>query len=111
MKNNTIINTDALVALRQLPNESIDCVVTDCPYLIAHRSTSLLSGILQAEAVRSGKMFEHNDIKFSEWLPEVYRVLKKGTHCYIMINSRNIKKTATRSRESRLCVSKLISVE
>ena len=91
MKNNTIINTDALVALRQLPNESIDCVVTDCPYLIAHRSTSLLSGILQAEAVRSGKMFEHNDIKFSEWLPEVYRVLKKGTHCYIMINSRNIK--------------------
>ncbi|MBR3565958.1 MAG: site-specific DNA-methyltransferase [Paludibacteraceae bacterium] len=100
MKNNTIINTDALVALRQLPNESIDCVVTDCPYLIAHRSTiePTLGGILQGgggnqrkEAVRSGKMFEHNDIKFSEWLPEVYRVLKKGTHCYIMINSRNIK--------------------
>jgi site-specific DNA-methyltransferase (adenine-specific) len=42
-------------------------------------------------AVKSGKMFDHNDIKFNEWLPELYRVLKKGTHCYIMVNSRNLK--------------------
>jgi len=42
-------------------------------------------------AVKDGKMFEHNDIKFSDWLPEVYRVLKKGTHAYIMINGRNLK--------------------
>ncbi len=42
-------------------------------------------------AVKNGKMFEHNDIQFSEWLPEIYRVLKKGTHAYIMINSRNLK--------------------
>lgn len=41
-------------------------------------------------AVKDGKMFEHNDIKFSEWLPEVYRVLKDGTHCYIMVNGRNL---------------------
>lgn len=40
---------------------------------------------------RQGKLFKHNDIKFSEWLPDVYRVLKKGTHCYIMINARNLK--------------------
>ena len=39
---------------------------------------------------RQGKLFKHNDIKFSEWLPDVYRVLKKGTHCYIMINARNL---------------------
>ena len=42
-------------------------------------------------AVSQGKMFEHNDIEFSEWLPPLYRVLKKGTHCYIMINARNLK--------------------
>jgi len=41
-------------------------------------------------AVKNGMMFEHNEIKFSEWLPEVYRVLKKCTHCYIMVNSRNL---------------------
>lgn len=39
---------------------------------------------------RQGKLFKHNDIKFSEWLPDVYRVLKKGTHCYIIINARNL---------------------
>lgn len=42
-------------------------------------------------AVKNGKMFNHNDITFKEWLPEAYRVLKKSTHCYIMINSRNLK--------------------
>lgn len=50
-------------------------------------------------AVKSGKMFENNDIEFAEWLPEVYRVLKKGTHCYIMINSRNIKELQTEAEK------------
>ena len=38
-----------------------------------------------------GKAIEHNEIEFKEWLPEIYRVLKEGTHCYIMINPRNLK--------------------
>ena len=33
----------------------------------------------------------HLNIKFSEWFPEVYRVMKSGTHIYFMINSRNYK--------------------
>lgn len=32
---------------------------------------------------RQGKLFKHNDIKFSEWLPECYRILKENTHIYI----------------------------
>lgn len=43
-----------------------------------------------SSAVKNGKMFEHNEIKFSDWLPEIFRVLKKGTHCYIMVNARNL---------------------
>lgn len=38
---------------------------------------------------KQGKLFKHNGIKFSDWLPDVYRVLKNDTHCYIMINPRN----------------------
>ena len=45
----------------------------------------------QGTYVKEGKLFKHNDIEFSEWLPEVYRVLKDGTHCYIMVNARNLK--------------------
>lgn len=36
-------------------------------------------------------MFTYNEIKFSEWLPECYRVLKNKTHCYIMISPRRLK--------------------
>lgn len=50
-------------------------------------------------AVRNGKMFTHNDIAFSEWLPDVYRVLKKGTHCYIMVNARNLKDLQTEAEK------------
>mgnify|MGYP002147633891 FL=1 len=28
--------------------------------------------------------------KFSEWIPECYRVLKNETHAYFMINSSNL---------------------
>ena len=41
--------------------------------------------------VAKGKLFENCDIKFSEWLPEVYRVMKSGTHIYFMVNGRNFK--------------------
>lgn len=42
-------------------------------------------------AVKDWKMFTHNDIQFSDWLPELYRVMKNWTHTYIMINWRNLK--------------------
>ena len=85
--------------MKQIPNKSIDLVITDCPYHIVQggctndavkigRYTATNNN---AEMTKRGKLFEHNDIEFSEWLPDVYRVLKDGTHCYIMINPRNIK--------------------
>lgn len=40
---------------------------------------------------RNGKLFDYNDIKFNEWLSEIYRVLKDNTHCYLFINARNLK--------------------
>ncbi len=54
---------------------------------------AILGGVLDRnkENTKRGKIFEHNNISFSDWLPEVYRVLKEGTHCYVMINARNLK--------------------
>lgn len=130
MELDNIYNQDCRTALRELPDESIDCVASDVPYLLVgggcsegnyrtakgHSQPSgtlnrqrtkheSLSGVLndsevQAEAVRHGKMFEHNDIKFSEYLPELYRVLKKGTHCYLMINSRNLCELQTEAEKA-----------
>ncbi len=108
-----IYNEDCLFRLSQLPDECIDLVVTDCPYRLSSGGDSSnkhtprgvlskkrtkhisLSGVLNdqdpAAYVRNGKLFEYNNIKFNVWLPEIYRVLKPNTHCYIMINGRNLK--------------------
>lgn len=40
---------------------------------------------------RQGKLFKYNDIKFNEWLPLIYKKLKKDSHCYIYISPRNLK--------------------
>jgi DNA modification methylase len=121
--------------LKGINDETIDLVVTDCPYKLIAGGIRVInegdecSSVLNKRdwsktdpkgclgrgrvvvsdgtncsnkwlkkgnttipsAVKDGKMFTHNDIQFSEWLPELYRVLKKGTHCYIMINGRNLK--------------------
>ena len=89
-----LYNRDCLEVLEKLPNNSIDLVVTDCPYRVtaggnvSKNSKKICSGILNKnnEDVRKGKLFKYNNIKFSEWLPLVYDKLKDGTHCYIFVN-------------------------
>jgi site-specific DNA-methyltransferase (adenine-specific) len=134
MEINTIINENCLNILSQMPEESVDLVVSDIPYKIIAGGVRVIyqsdecggifnkrdysktdpQGVLgrgrvivqtddnpigrkclkkggnTPSAVKDGKMFEHNEIEFSEWLPLVYKVLKKGTHCYLMINGRNL---------------------
>ena len=94
---------DCLEILKDIPDKSVDLIVTDCPYRIVQGGCTNIprkdepSGIFnrrntftQANA-KSGKLFDNNDIEFKDWLPDVYRVLKDNTHCYIMINARNLK--------------------
>lgn len=126
-----LYNEDCLVALKEIPDESVDCVVTDCPYHIVsggcstgaygngngifqktnepsgiferHSKHQSLYGILKDDDpttyARQGKLFKYNDIKFEDWLPEVYRVLKQDTHCYIMINPRNLAELQTKAEK------------
>ena len=120
-----LYNADCLDILKTIPDESIDLVVTDCPYRIVSGGCSTepeknpCGGILGKRAdkhgnmyysdskhvsltgmfndydsttyAKQGKLFKFNEIKFRDWLPELYRVLKSDTHCYVMINARNLK--------------------
>jgi len=112
-------NDDCLNILKKIPDKCIDLFVTDCPYHITSGgcskgiygndktiSNKMTGGIFDrrrnfksnnyneesVELARKGKLFKYNDIEFSQWLPDVYRVLKDKTHCYIMVNGRNLKK-------------------
>ena len=125
---NRIICADCLDILRQLPDKCVDLVCTDCPYRVigggcatgayGNDRQDMSKGVLfrgcgkrakkwetqgqldqNYSNVKSGKMFEYNEIKFEEWLPEIYRVLKDGTHCYIMINGRNLAELQTKAEK------------
>ena len=82
---------DCLDIMKDIPNDSVDLVVTDPPYKVTARGNSGNSGgMFQKKEVKSGKVFTHNTIEIDEWLPELYRVLKDKSHCYIMTNNKNI---------------------
>lgn len=88
-----LMRGDCLELMKAIPAGSVDLVVTDPPYrLVSGGCTNRTKkdGIFCRENVSSGKLFQHNDLPFSAWLPAVYRVLKPGTHCYIFINGRNL---------------------
>ena len=111
-----------------MEDNSIDCCITDCPYKIIAWGVRIVdqwdecSGVLQKRvavsdwtacsnkrlkkwefdipsAVKNWKMFAHNEIKFSDRLPELYRVMKLWTHTYIMINWRNLKELQVESEK------------
>lgn len=97
-----LINNDCMVALKDIPDETIDLVCTDCPYHIVQGGCTNLGSKNMSddmEYIKKGKLFKHNDIKFEEWLPEIYRILKKDTHCYIMINPRNLAELQTKAEK------------
>lgn len=87
-----LIKGDCLDVMKNIPDKSIDMIATDVPYKVISggkpKAKGQPSGILSKN---DGKIFENNSIKPSEYLGELYRVLKDNTHCYIFINFINLK--------------------
>lgn len=94
----SIKQTDMLQELQKIPENSIDCLVTDPPYKLVPGGASTKtekrpSGIINRNVnvnARTGNLFDFNNITFDTWLPEVYRVLKPNTHAYIFISGRRL---------------------
>ena len=65
--------------------------MTDPPYKVTSRGSAGNSGgMLQKKINRKGQVFTHNNIDCAEYAPEFYRVLKDGSHCYVMTNHVNL---------------------
>ena len=91
MKTNIIYNENCLDGIKILPDNCIDLVVSDPPYLLNQRGNAGNSGgMLQKELNKKGKVFEFNNVNIEDYLHELYRVLKDGTHCYLMCNHVNL---------------------
>lgn len=86
-----IFNDDVLEIMKLMDNESVDLIVTDPPYRTTSRGWNGNSGgMCKKKEFKSGKVFTHNTIKPQEYIPKFYRILKEGTHCYIMTNHVNL---------------------
>lgn len=86
-----LIHGDCLESLKKMPDESIDLIVTDPPYPVTSRGSAGNSGgMLQKDINKKGKVFAHNSIDCKEYAPEFFRVLKDGSHCYVMTNHVNL---------------------
>ncbi|MBQ2395665.1 MAG: site-specific DNA-methyltransferase [Bacteroidales bacterium] len=46
--------------------------------------------MLRKDINKKGQVFTYNNIDCSEYAPEFYRVLKDGSHCYVMTNHINL---------------------
>ena len=91
MRNFKLFHGDCLEVMKNIPDNSLDLIVTDVPYKVISggrpTAKNQPGGILSKN---DGKIFEHNDIEPSEYMSELHRVLKEGTHCYIFINFINL---------------------
>lgn len=90
---NKIFNEDSRDFLKKLPDDSVDLVITDPPYKTTKRGIGKRTntgGMMRTELTSKGKIFKYNDIEPHEYIPELFRVLKEGTHCYIMTNHINL---------------------
>lgn len=85
---------DALDLMRRMPAECIDLIVTDPPYRTISGGKNGAEGYGWRNSVLSendGRIFAHNDITPDQYLPECYRLLKPGTHLYLMSNTLNLR--------------------
>ena len=92
MEFNKIINGDSIESMKSLPSELFDLVVTDPPYKTITGGDSNGKNSERPKGMLSGnrKLFKHQNIKISDWMSEIYRVLKDNTHCYIFTNALNL---------------------
>jgi len=90
-----LLQGDCLELMKEIEDQSVDCVVVDPPYRLNKSTGSMTStsksekwqGLIKAGDKRAGIM---NDTLFSEWLPLVYNTMKSQSHIYIFVNDKNL---------------------
>ena len=105
---------DCLELMKDIPDESVDLVLTDPPYKTITGGDSNGANSVRPKGMLSGnrKLFSHQSgIKISDWMPEIYRVLKNGTHCYVMTNSLNLTQMLVESQKAGFKLHNLLAWE
>lgn len=105
---NSLMQGDCLELMATIPDGSVDMVLTDPPYRVisgGNKSAQRPMGMLSAN---DGKIFKHNNIEFSDYLPEIYRVMAVRSHLYLMINLVNLESAMSCVREAGFKIHNLL---
>jgi site-specific DNA-methyltransferase (adenine-specific) len=81
---------DCLDVMQGIPDGSVDMVCTDPPYRVFSGGNKSNPSLSKSLGANNGKIFQHNDISFSDWMPIVFQNLKPNSHAYIMTNVKNL---------------------
>jgi site-specific DNA-methyltransferase (adenine-specific) len=78
--------------MNSLPENSIDCVICDPPYKTTKRGNSdNYGGFFKKESAMNGNGgFNCNETPIEYFLKPLFRIMKDGSHGYIMINDVNL---------------------
>ena len=78
---NKVICGDCFQTIKEIPNESVDCIISDPPYGMNYQS-SRRTATKQFEKIEQ----DDNIDWFKDWIKDCYRVLKNDTHIYLFCN-------------------------
>lgn len=98
----TLYQGDCRDILREISDNSIDSIITDPPYKTITGGDTNPEEYQRPKGMLGGnrKLFKYqNNIKISEWMPEIYRVLKNDSHCYVFTNALNLKEMLLESEK------------
>lgn len=88
--------------MKNIESESIDLLITDPPYKTISggckdgKKTKRPKGILKRN---SSSLFTYQNVNISDWMSEVYRILRQGSHAYIFTNVLNLTEMLNESQK------------
>ena len=87
MEANTILNTDCIVGMRDIPDNTIDLIVTDPPYLMKYKTNYRKN---KEHKFCSEIKNDDNEDLIANYIKECYRILKDNTAMYMFCNSNKV---------------------
>ena len=82
---------DCLKIISEMPDNSVDLIVTDPPYKVTSRGGSgTMGGYWKEKRAKQGTIFDFNNTSCKEYLPKFYRILKDKSILYLMCNNTNL---------------------
>lgn len=85
-----------------------DVIVTDPPYPVISGGITGPDRPMGMLLANDGRIFKHNDLAFSDYLPHLYAVLRDPGHLYLMVNFFNLEKALAATRQAGFDIHNLL---